>query len=264
MVLRFVSIIVFALVLCGIDAALIAQDERDPNEILRLIPALQFLAVDAEPEPVPDPVPMPETELPVAAIEILDRYQAEAKEIRQRAEQEIAVRREATIKTLQTLQDQYTREAKLDEAVAIRDKIRMLRFAHLKPRPNPGNLTSFRTRIGTTFYFEVVGARQGAVWGTDVYTYDSSLAAAAVHAGVLKLGQRGIVKVTMVMSPESHQGSARNGILSADFGPFGASYTVTRPQPTDVDTSGTEVQGDAPEPQELILRGRIIRENPGF
>jgi len=57
-----------------------------------------------------------------------------------------------------------------------------------------------------------VGQAGYSIWGSEVYTYDSHLATAAIHAGVLKAGQRGIVKVTMVKSPDAHRGkSDQNG-----------------------------------------------------
>src|SRR5262249_31074425 len=59
--------------------------------------------------------------------------------------------------------------------------------------PDPGNMTAHRQDLGKTFYFRVTGttgagsafseADVAAVWGTDVYTHDSSIAVAAVHAG---------------------------------------------------------------------------------
>jgi len=33
-----------------------------------------------------------------------------------------------------------------------------------------------------------------ALWGSDIYTLDSTLGMAAVHAGVVKAGQTGVVK----------------------------------------------------------------------
>ena len=43
----------------------------------------------------------------------------------------------------------------------------------------------FGSKIGETFYFRVTAnAVGGTGWGTDVYTLNSPLAAAAVHAGV--------------------------------------------------------------------------------
>ena len=43
-----------------------------------------------------------------------------------------------------------------------------------------------------------VGATSGTVWGTHTYTDDSSLAAAAVHAGVLEPGQAGFDRLVEV------------------------------------------------------------------
>lgn len=167
--------------------------------------------------------------LPPEAQSLVSTFEGESTAIRQKAEQEIQTRRQTLITALQALQDSYTREAKLDEAVAIRDVIRQLKVCHLKPLPNPGNLTEFANRIGESLYFDVLGQVGGSVWGTEVYTYDSDLGTAAIHAGVLKPGQRGIVKVTMVKSPESHRGSTQNGVMTHDWGTYTASYTVERP-----------------------------------
>ena len=80
--------------------------------------------------------------------------------------------------------------------------------------------------VGTSFYFRVRGATEGPLWGTDTYTGDSSLAAAAVHAGLVKPGQTAIVKVTVVAPPPDYQGSTRNGITSHDFGRYGAAFRL--------------------------------------
>jgi hypothetical protein len=82
--------------------------------------------------------------------------------------------------------------------------------------------------IGATYYFRVLGALEGPVWGTDIYTGDSMLAPAAVHAGVVKDGESAIIKVTVVAPPNAYQGSARNGVTTADFGRYGMAYRVER------------------------------------
>ncbi len=170
----------------------------------------------------------PSEPLPADALSLVKVFDGESTAIRQKAEQEIQSRRQTLIVTLQALQDDYTRRAKLDEAVAIRDVIRQLKAAHLKPLPNPGTMSQYTNRIGETFYFEVVGQVSSSIWGTEVYTYDSDLATAAVHMGVLKPEQRGIVKVTMVTSPETHRASTLNGVTSSNWGPYSASFTVER------------------------------------
>jgi hypothetical protein len=92
--------------------------------------------------------------------------------------------------------------------------------------PDPGTLMNYNGKIGQTFYFKVTGATTAIVWGTDVYTTDSQLATAAVHAGVLQPGQTGVVKVTIMASPLAFQGSARNGVMTQPFGPYPAAYKV--------------------------------------
>jgi hypothetical protein len=94
--------------------------------------------------------------------------------------------------------------------------------------PDPGSLMTYQDKIGKTFWFRVTGAINGSLWGTDVYTADSSLAVAAVHADVLRMGQTGVVKVTMVGSPQVFTGSTRNGVTSQPYGPFLAAFKVSK------------------------------------
>ena len=167
--------------------------------------------------------------LPADAQALVTAFDGESATIRQKAEQEIPAKRRTLIVTLQALQDSYTQDAKLDEAVAIRNTIRQLKISHLKPLPDPGNLYDYASRIGETFYFDVTGQVGYSIWGSEVYTADSHLATAAVHAGILKVGQRGIVKVTMIKSPDTHRGSTTNGVTSANWGSYTASYSVESP-----------------------------------
>ncbi|WP_461475179.1 LCCL domain-containing protein [Pararhodobacter aggregans] len=96
--------------------------------------------------------------------------------------------------------------------------------------PDPGNMTAYRGQTGTTLHFEVTGAGSGSVWGSDVYTDDSRLARAAVHAGLLQVGQTGTVAVTVLPGQQSYTGSTRNGVQSATYGQWSGSYRFeTRP-----------------------------------
>jgi hypothetical protein len=90
----------------------------------------------------------------------------------------------------------------------------------------PANLQELQGQIGKTFRFTVTGAATGPVWGTNVYTSDSLLASVAVHAGVLKVGQTGVVKVTIVAPPPQFAGSTKNGITSSGYGAWPGAYTV--------------------------------------
>ena len=66
----------------------------------------------------------------------------------------------------------------------------------------------------------------GTLWGTDVYTHDSSICAAAVHAGAITLDDGGLVTITYLPGQESYEGSERNGITTLDYGVWGGSFSV--------------------------------------
>lgn len=66
------------------------------------------------------------------------------------------------------------------------------------------------------------------IWGTDVYTNDSAVCAAAVHAGILKAGQVGAVTILMGSAAASFQGSLRNGVTSQSYGRWDSSFTFDR------------------------------------
>ena len=66
-----------------------------------------------------------------------------------------------------------------------------------------------------------------AVWGTDVYTDDSSICSAAVHAGRITLAQGGAVTVFVHPGRPSYAGSARSGVSSLPFAVFPGSFAFT-------------------------------------
>jgi len=103
--------------------------------------------------------------------------------------------------------------------------------AAMNVQPDPGSPGALANQIGKAFYFQVTGVAQGALWGTDVYTSDSTIAMAAVHAGVVKVGETGIVKVTMVVPPPNYQGSTRNGVTSSEYGQWDGAYMVEKAEP---------------------------------
>ena len=173
--------------------------------------------------PYEPPVAAP-VALPAEAATIVGDYEAKLSEIQKAHGQKVQELREATIKKLSPLQTKYTRDNKLDEAVAIRDKVRELKgvvsFANWR--------VPQKEEIGQKLIMEIVGSSSGTVWGTDVYTADSNPAAAAVHAGILKVGQKGIVEVEVLNGQPSYQGSVRNEISTQNYGPWGVSYKLQK------------------------------------
>jgi hypothetical protein len=62
------------------------------------------------------------------------------------------------------------------------------------------------------------GVTGGTVWGTDVYTRDSAVCLAAVHAGIITLQDGGVIGVHRVPGATEYPGSRRNGVESRRWG----------------------------------------------
>lgn len=73
---------------------------------------------------------------------------------------------------------------------------------------------------GATYYFRITGTAEGQIWGTDTYTRDSALGAAAVHMGLLKPGATGVLRVTIVPALDKYPGSTRHGVTTSDYAAF--------------------------------------------
>ena len=93
-------------------------------------------------------------------------------------------------------------------------------------KPDPGNLTSFNDKLKESFHFSVTGRAGGMVCGSGPYNTASELAAAVVHAGLVKEGVTAVVAVTIVESPDGFKGSAANGVTSVEGPKAAAGFTV--------------------------------------
>jgi hypothetical protein len=93
------------------------------------------------------------------------------------------------------------------------------------PEPCPGSLVINRN-LPTPFTCTCSGGAprrgSGAVWGTDVYTDDSDLCRAALHAGAIGT-HGGAITVTRSEGRAFYTGSSRNGVASNDYGSYDAS-----------------------------------------
>src|SRR5688500_1007907 len=83
----------------------------------------------------------------------------------------------------------------------------------------PFDLRSLEHEVGQRFYVLITGEVNGPLWGTDIYTSDSSIGKAAVHAGLVKPGDTRILQLAVEAPLQHYQGSARNGVTS-DFWDF--------------------------------------------
>lgn len=91
---------------------------------------------------------------------------------------------------------------------------------------------SLRSRNGQRFTFNCPagGPASGRVWGTDLYTDDSSVCTAAVHAGVITVAAGGTVTIEIRPAETSYRGSVRNGIASKSYGSYAGSFVIVSNQ----------------------------------
>ena len=125
---------------------------------------------------------------------------------------------------MKKIQDQFCKEEKLDEAIAVRDLRRLVKSGIKKARPDPGYLHATVNDIGKVWFFEVVGNTQGATYGTDVYTSDSHLSATTVHAGGAAQGQKGIVKVTILSGQNNYPSTSAQRSHQSPLEPVGREF----------------------------------------
>lgn len=89
----------------------------------------------------------------------------------------------------------------------------------------PASMVAFE--VGKTLKFKCpANGNGGSVWGTDIYTADSSICSAAVHAGKLKLDSGGSVTIELRPGESAYKGSTRNGIKTSDYEKYGSSFIV--------------------------------------
>ena len=127
------------------------------------------------------------------------------------------------MKVIQELVAHFERQHKLTP-----DEVRALLDQGLLAADAPARMQDLCETPGTTYYFRVTGAASGGLWGTDIYTGDSELAVAAVHAGAIKLDETAVVRVTVMPPLAQYQGSIRYGVTSHDYGRYGTAYCVDR------------------------------------
>ena len=82
-----------------------------------------------------------------------------------------------------------------------------------------------RGDIGQRFDYRCPpGGTPAQVWGTRIYTDDSSVCTAAVHAGLITFEQGGSVTIEIRAGRREYPGSVQNHVVSADWGRWDGSY----------------------------------------
>jgi hypothetical protein len=89
------------------------------------------------------------------------------------------------------------------------------------------NATAHRGEIGRRYaYVCPAGGSANAIWGTAVYSDDSSVCTAGVHAGSITLAEGGRVVIEMRPGQTNYPASNRNGVSSGEWGAWDGSFAV--------------------------------------
>jgi RNA polymerase sigma factor (sigma-70 family) len=112
--------------------------------------------------------------------------------------------------------------------------------------------------LGNRFEVEVTGRTKGLVSGSDLYFCDSNLEAAAVHAGLVKDGEKAVITVTVVKCPPTGYGSTRYGVKSHPWsvGTKGTALLLER-----LDAKSPTSSDDRLDPKKLEERIERLRKD---
>jgi hypothetical protein len=110
------------------------------------------------------------------------------------------------VKVIQELVQWFDRRGLLSEA-----DLAALNEQGLLAQDAPRTMLEHCGRVGRGWCFRVVGELEGPVWGTDVYTGDSSVASA-------------VLRVVVVEPPERFEGSLRHGVASRDYARYDTAF----------------------------------------
>jgi hypothetical protein len=127
------------------------------------------------------------------------------------------------MKVVQELVTYFDRRGKLSR----RELRRMLKGSFVASDA-PSSMGNLCDTVGTVYYFRLTGQIEGQVWGTDTYTRDSALGAAAVHCGLLKPGETDVLRLTVVPALDAYPGSARNGVTTSDYAMYPYAWRLSR------------------------------------
>eukprot|EP00808_Paulinella_micropora_P011801 g3837.t1 len=117
-------------------------------------------------------------------------------------------------------------------------------------KPAQVDLTMYRENVGQAIEVKLSAsdtdaALQEKVYGDLIYSDDTPVAAAALHSGVLKPGQAGVVRVTIRGQRSEFEGATRNGITSFKYGEWYGSYSVEASESEVLDDSSASPEIDS-------------------
>ena len=91
---------------------------------------------------------------------------------------------------------------------------------------NVSNMSKYSKNIGAIYNIKVTGSKYGRLYGgyDGFYTDDSKLAAAAVHSGLLYVGETKTLRVKIVPGQNRYLGIKKNDLRSNYYGAWTGSY----------------------------------------
>ena len=94
----------------------------------------------------------------------------------------------------------------------------------------------------------VMGKASGAVWGSGPYTDDSDLGAAAVHAGLIEVGETATLEISDVSYYQAFTGSTANGVTTQNWNSGWCGFNIQVATPPTTTTIPTTITTTEPEP----------------
>src|SRR5262245_19119509 len=104
---------------------------------------------------------VPSGDLPPAVREVYRTHEQGLDDILRKADGELGKRRDRVVAELKKVQDAFCKEAKLDEALAVRDLIRSVKEGVSRALPDPGYVNPGATDIGKVIHYQVTGVATG-------------------------------------------------------------------------------------------------------
>ena len=99
-----------------------------------------------------------------------------------------------------------------------------------KPTTWGANATSLGGKVGDMLTLACSpGGTAHSVWGSDIYTADSSICTAAVHSGLITYQQGGTVTIELRPGRTIYGSSERNGVTTSDYGSYQQSFVFKTP-----------------------------------
>ena len=97
---------------------------------------------------------------------------------------------------------------------------------------DPGNMVAyeFSSHGGQLFELEVTGTTEGPLWGTNEYTHDSKISTAAVHAGLVDVGETKTVYILISEGLSVYESTESNGIISSSYSSWPTTFSFVHPE----------------------------------